>query len=279
MGYEEHPRCVTPPDDTVVWRYIDFVKLIDLLENSRLWFTRVDSLDDPREGGLTDLELKQLQCAPPEVAEHNRYVFESSRREIFVNCWTENYESMAMWDLYAQTPGSVAVKSTVGQLKRALAGADSKFHIARVEYLDWNTAPWPNNILVMSVRKVWSFIHEKEVRLITWLPASSMPAIQEARALTNLENAIREPLRACAPSDQQTWKRILNSARDDASLERALPGFPIKTEAAGLIEEVIVGPRGRKWKELVENILRRYDIDKPVRQSELTYSQNRVVDR
>lgn len=32
MGYEENPHVLTPPDDTPVWRYMSFVKFIDLLE-------------------------------------------------------------------------------------------------------------------------------------------------------------------------------------------------------------------------------------------------------
>lgn len=46
MAYEEHPFCTTPPDDTAVWRYTDFVKFADLLEHQRLWLSRADTLDD-----------------------------------------------------------------------------------------------------------------------------------------------------------------------------------------------------------------------------------------
>jgi hypothetical protein len=72
MGYESHPNLVTPPDGTVVLRYVDFWKFVDLLENQRLWFTRADRLDDPREGDMTEAELKKIRnAAPPEVAEAN----------------------------------------------------------------------------------------------------------------------------------------------------------------------------------------------------------------
>jgi hypothetical protein len=54
MPYEVHPELETPPDDTILWRYLSFVKLVDLLERHRLWFARVDTFEDPLEGTHTD---------------------------------------------------------------------------------------------------------------------------------------------------------------------------------------------------------------------------------
>jgi hypothetical protein len=60
MRYELHPNLMTPPDDTIVWRYMEFAKFVDLLENG-LRFCRTDKLDDPREGRFTDAELEHLR--------------------------------------------------------------------------------------------------------------------------------------------------------------------------------------------------------------------------
>jgi hypothetical protein len=60
VPYAEHPVCETPKDEVVLWRYMDFVKFIALLDSSELRFTRLDHLDDPREGMLTDVELGEL---------------------------------------------------------------------------------------------------------------------------------------------------------------------------------------------------------------------------
>jgi hypothetical protein len=38
MPYEAHPELETPPDDTTLWRYLNFVKLMDMLERRQLWF-------------------------------------------------------------------------------------------------------------------------------------------------------------------------------------------------------------------------------------------------
>ncbi|MFN8224152.1 MAG: hypothetical protein U0R50_13000 [Gaiellales bacterium] len=47
-----HPVFNAPPDDTVVWRYIDLAKLISLLDHRALYFARADTLGDPHEGAL-----------------------------------------------------------------------------------------------------------------------------------------------------------------------------------------------------------------------------------
>lgn len=231
----------------------------------------------PSEGGLTKLELQQLQ-ATPDIAEHNRGVFDRNRRQTFVNCWTEGEESMAMWDLYAQSAGGVAVKSTVGSLKRAVSVAQATVHVAKIDYIDWQTAPWPNNLIAMHVRKAWGFMHENEVRLLTWLPASSVPTDKEGGALASLHNALLPCLSSLTASHRQTLSRFFNLCWDKASAERALPGLSINVELKDLIDEVIVGPRSDKWRGLVEAILRRYGLgEKGVRESGLTPSRDSVV--
>ena len=228
MSYEAHPTCVTPSDDAVLWRYTELVKFIDLLENRRLWFTRLDRPGDPREGCLTDLELRQLRdAASPENAEaHLRAVHQTLRQETFVNCWTERAESMALWDLHAQSPGGLVIKSTVGRLKQTINDVPDRIYIARVEYIDWATAPWPNNVFGRYVRKVRAFEHEKEVRLMIWLPGSSFPA---GAGLDRLHNALRPSLVKLPSVERIVWKRMYQAAWDKACSEHAQPNLSVQS--------------------------------------------------
>lgn len=41
-----------PKDDQVIWQYMDFIKFVSILNNSALYFTRVDKFDDTYEGLL-----------------------------------------------------------------------------------------------------------------------------------------------------------------------------------------------------------------------------------
>ena len=92
-----------------------------------------------------------------------------------VNCWHASpYESEAMWKLYGESHKGLAIRTTVGKLRKALEGADSlswvsKMFVGRVKYLDYaDPAITAKDCLVdgfMSpLLKRISFAHEKEVR-------------------------------------------------------------------------------------------------------------------
>lgn len=123
MPYESHPILVTPTDSTVLWRYLDFVKLLDLLERQVLWFARADTFEDPLEGGWTDAEIEHFRSLPTVPTPfRNRLIGESYisgarafYRSTFISCWCAgSHESMAMWDIYRREGPVIAVKSTVG---------------------------------------------------------------------------------------------------------------------------------------------------------------------
>ena len=58
--YKEHPSFDSPPDNAVLWRYIDFTKFVSLLDRKALFFVRADKLGDPFEGTLPDANVKAL---------------------------------------------------------------------------------------------------------------------------------------------------------------------------------------------------------------------------
>jgi hypothetical protein len=45
-----HSAFFPPKDNCTLWRYVDLTKLLSLLENRTLHFTRADEFDDPYEG-------------------------------------------------------------------------------------------------------------------------------------------------------------------------------------------------------------------------------------
>jgi hypothetical protein len=50
--YEAHPNFQTPPDDVILWRYMNVGRFIDLLESKELYFARLHELDDLWEAPL-----------------------------------------------------------------------------------------------------------------------------------------------------------------------------------------------------------------------------------
>jgi hypothetical protein len=50
--FKEDPEFNTPPDETTIWRYMDFTKFIALLEDNSLFFSRGDKFRDRFEGSV-----------------------------------------------------------------------------------------------------------------------------------------------------------------------------------------------------------------------------------
>jgi hypothetical protein len=285
VAYEGHPRCDTPADNTVVWRYMSFVRLMSLLESASLWLSRIDLLDDSREGRLTDLERSQIREHQGENAEEFVRNLERQRHTTFVNCWQENdRESMAMWDLYGRELGSVAVKSTIGRVKEALVGEGRSISIGRIGYLDWTQGSWPNNVLGMAVRKAQGYKHESEVRLVTWawdlwrwdFGRTGPPRIFHQGQIENaivevlkeqsiFSDSLDQDMRRAAPIALNKWMQELQVAQ--------LPhGISAAVNLAPLVEEVVLGPKEPEWIfGLVKGVLERYKLTATARLSELRH--------
>jgi hypothetical protein len=184
MPFEDHPLLTTPPDDTVLWRYLSLARFMNLLEHKTLWFSRMDKFDDPLEGTFTDVELDQMaslsvSSALPilgfsrpagtvkDATQSFLRIIEIIRMSHFVSCWREGpHESMAMWDIYGKGDGKIAIKSDAGRLRDALVTYEGSIYVGRVEYVPWDTATWPRNALLHCFRKDRSYEHEAEVRAV-----------------------------------------------------------------------------------------------------------------
>jgi hypothetical protein len=196
MPYTFHPDLRTPPNRTVLWRYMDFAKFVETLENRTLWFARLDQLEDPLEGTHTDAELKGLrQHLEEKRAEQLINLFRSARKDVCVNCWRSGpSESLAMWDLYGRGSGIIAIKSTVGNLREAIAAYDKPIYISKTKYVDWSDAHGLDNVLVACSRKDLSYEHEAEVRAIIMPDSPQWPDRQKLgiAVAANVEKLIAE---------------------------------------------------------------------------------------
>ena len=166
--YKIHPHLPSPPDDAVLWRYMDFTKFVSLLERRALFFCRPDLLGDPFEGSISPVTPpaipRDLKAGPVAVREIDlRPVVRMAR----VNCWhMAEFESEAMWRLYTRERDGVAIKVIFGHFKNAFVG-DQEVHAAIVQYRDYRTAGIPfGNALLPLFHKRISFEHEREVRAL-----------------------------------------------------------------------------------------------------------------
>jgi len=142
-----------------------------------------------------------------------------------------------MWDLYGKGSGVIAIKSDVGELKRAVKAYPEMVFVSLVEYIDWSQRGKYQNTLVRSSRKDLSYEHEAELRAIIWpgkLAQEHQEAVQKGQPYPET------PL-----------------------------GINVAVEPALLIREIVVGPREPAWVyELVSRVKARYGINAPLLRSD-----------
>jgi len=188
----EHPLFSHPSGETRLWRYLDFTKLVALLESRALFLPRADRLGDAFEGsvspatvalreGLLDLAV----AADPEQRNVQRRNLRATidgvardRREqasfTYVSCWhASEHESAGMWAQYVPTGHGVAVQTTFEQLQTVLPRHEPYeggflLYLGLVHYLDYTAVAVPEgNAYAPFVCKRQSFEHERELRLIS----------------------------------------------------------------------------------------------------------------
>jgi hypothetical protein len=149
------------------------------------------------------------------------------------------YESAAMWKMYARTEEAICIRSTFSKLSSLLP---EKANVGCVKYIDYsNTTIDYQNLLSPYIHKRISFEHEREVRALiignngykAWsvekglLPKSEMPI----------------------PLEGGIWQNV--------NLEK-------------LIDKVYVAPTAPNWfKETVEQTIQKFDFKLAVVQSSL----------
>lgn len=236
--------------DTVLWRYMDLAKFLQLLEEKTLFLARADKFDDPFEGasGLATREKEwddhylaffRDACRnlppgaspmPEDAVEQNaqrllasiRQTALDDRRRTFVSCWHANSgESEALWRLYCP-PGSsgVVIRTTADRLLRAL-GPSAQITLGRVQYVDF--------------RKSFAGFHDR----IFW-KRKSLAHEAEVRA-------------ACRGSLSDDWS-----------------GLPVSVDLSILLELVVPSPFAPAWfPTLLASLVDRFGLQAPVEKSEL----------
>src|SRR5690606_22724062 len=167
--YKEHPQLFDLPDETVIWKYLDLFKYMDLIKNKSLFMLQVSLFQDIYEGkGLDPISLQkklieETKTIPrPEVVRGMIYMNEIVRKNSFINCWHINdYQSSVMWEAYSNSNGGLAIRSTVGNLKKSITDEKDIF-ISKVIY---NRDIPLTNIYHPIIHKREEFRDEHELRV------------------------------------------------------------------------------------------------------------------
>ncbi|HIC1729309.1 DUF2971 domain-containing protein [Enterobacter kobei] len=190
-------------DDVILWRYMSLDKFIHMIDSKTMFLSPLSYFknSDPLEGYLprkfhVDMENKlrsmldslsvDYKDMPGEIV---NFIMEQkattdSRIELMkekvrgrqcICCWYESkFESEAMWKLYGDNGKSIAIKTTVGALKKSIEseGNDNLVYLDRIKYLDFDDINLNEEDLLENKRAIASILfkrkeyeHEKEVRL------------------------------------------------------------------------------------------------------------------
>ncbi|MCG7337163.1 DUF2971 domain-containing protein [Sporosarcina sp. ACRSM] len=243
-----------------LWRYMDFAKLVSLINNHSLYLCRSDMFKDIFEGKIIGFKVDDMRESLERIAS-NEYIFEDEtikfegkdkqdllekaeefteqiysdseyqRKNTFINCWHLNeYESAAMWDLYLKSDEGVAIQTTFDRLKNSINGCEQEIYIGKVNYIDFTReSNFFGNVFEPFFSKRISFAHEQEVRLL-------YAGHHDAKPL----------------KDEDIY------------------GVNIKVDLSELVESIYVSPDASQWfVEIVEAVIKKFNINANIIHSDL----------
>jgi len=235
-------------EQSVIWRYMDFTKFVSLLDKGSLFLCRADDLGDPFEGASTELDVNswkidyctriiregkmgyvRMQQNLQEISDG----FELLKKFVYVNSWyMKEYESAAMWNLYAKTNEAVAIMSSNKRLRESLPSFDQLL-VGQVRYIDYKNENMEERYITdRFFYKRKSYEHEEEIRVV----------------LLNLQDEFPSAIHPVETED----------------------GVYIRTEISELIDKIYVAPNSPEWfRELVERIINLYGLHKEVKRTSL----------
>lgn len=235
--YVEHDEIYPVSSDKVIWRYLNFSKLLSLIETEALFFCNANKLEDKFEGTLTIRNVEGLRSIfkdnPDEEANIKiiRENWARVRNQAFLNCWyLGNDESALMWKAYTNGGEGVAIKSNVGRLRSCFNSVDQDICVGQVEYIDYKRGIIPcHDPVHLLLFKRRSFAGENEIRTITFQSSKNKKPLLGQKAGININVNIDE-----------------------------------------LIEAIYISPFSSEWFfDLVNSIIIRYGLDKRISMSEL----------
>ena len=168
--YINNPNIKLPKDpNTIIWKYLDLSKFLDLLMSEKLFMSRSDKFEDQYEGTFSEPtfeEIKKLSIDNPDFLNY----YKTHREKVAISSWHINeYESFAMWQIFTQNSEGLAIQSTIGRLQESLVPEiNFKQYIGEVNYIDYKKEHIPfDDMFFPFLFKRKSFQYEGEVRLIT----------------------------------------------------------------------------------------------------------------
>jgi hypothetical protein len=193
--YLNNQNIKLPEDpDTIIWKYLDLSKFLDLLMSKKLFMSRSDKFEDQYEGTFSEPtfeEIRKLSIDNPDFLKF----YKTHREKVAISSWHINeYESFAMWQIFTQNTEGLAIQSTIGRLQNALAPEKNyKQFIGEVNYIDYKKEYIPfDDMFFPFLFKRKSFQYEREVRIITDVAESNITLNDGLKINVDLDQLIEK---------------------------------------------------------------------------------------
>lgn len=168
--YLNNPNIKLPDDpDTIVWKYLDLSKFLDLLLSKKLFMSRSDKFEDQYEGTFSEPTYEEIKKLAADNSEFLNY-YKTHREKVAISSWHINeYESFAMWQIFTKNNEGLAIQSTIRRLQKAVKPENNYDQfIGEVNYIDYKKEYIPfDDLFFPFLFKRKSFQYEREVRILS----------------------------------------------------------------------------------------------------------------
>jgi hypothetical protein len=232
--YINNPNIKLPEDpNTIVWKYLDLSKFLDLLMSEKLFMSRSDKFEDQYEGTFSEPtfeEIKKLSIDNPDFLNY----YKTHREKVAISSWHINeYESFAMWQIFTQNSEGLAIQSTIGRLQESLnPETNFKQYIGEVNYIDYKKEHIPfDDMFFPFLFKRKSFQYEGEVRIITDIGESNIKINEGLKINVNINQLIAKIY--IHPKSENWYKNLV------IQLVKQL-GFDFTIEKSDLESDILI---------------------------------------
>lgn len=232
--YLNNKNITLPEDpDTIVWKYLDLSKFLDLLISKKLFMSRSDKFEDQYEGTFSEPtfeEIKKIAVNNPDFL----HFYKSHRQKVAISSWHINeYESYAMWQIFTQNSEGLAIQSTVKRLKNAFdSETQHKQYIGEVNYIDYKKEYIPfDDMFFPFLFKRKSFQYEREVRIISDVSESNIKLNEGLKINVDINELIEKIY--IHPKSENWYKNLVIQLMEQL-------GFDFKIEKSDLESDILI---------------------------------------
>lgn len=298
MAFKRHSSFTPPPsEESKLWRYMSLPKFLSLIQQNFLFMGNLERMaqEDKFEGVLPSANFvhrkwKSVDDVPLPILnklkmnviyhetgnlqaclENHKEIQElrirqayAHRRSYFINCWHLNeYESLAMWDIYSRKDEGIAIISSESNFIDAFSAINSDIYGGIVKYADYDCPSFTidvDNGFNSILHKRASYDYEREYRLVFWdteVTHTYIPT-QIIEFNSNGERSI------------SLGRASIGRSEEDIKNVEPEVSFNAKCDLNKLINEIYVSPSAPSWFfDIVSNIVEKYNVNVPVYHSKL----------